>query len=336
MIDHTEAEDGRQREELIERYVLGQLSPPEQAAFERRLARDPTLREDLRRERAIAQGVRRAGREELKRRIAVAAGHSPRGLHRPGIPWGRITALAAMLLIVTGIALWQRWFMPLPAGEPPAADRAASLESRAETPPEAGTEREAPPTADRKSPGAETNEVDRAMALTDHPKPPAPAAVDRRTAEVGKVATQKPAADEGQAWTYSSEGVVLSDRHAGTERPGDAKRAQSAPRSETRAKPEGSGGAARQAEDGRIYGVVIGSTADLSAPQGAAAGSRDTVTFSVTVRGDSVTITLPADAIGVETDAPLEARVTRISPDSVLIEAVGVRIRGFLPLHRPR
>ncbi len=118
MNDHGESSRDREREELLERFVLGRMSPAERTAFEARLATDADLREALRQERDILEGVRLAGRQELKRRIAAATLMAP----RPGVPWGRIAALAAVIMIVTGIALWQRWFFPAPSVAPTATE----------------------------------------------------------------------------------------------------------------------------------------------------------------------------------------------------------------------
>jgi len=73
-------------------------------------------------------------------------------------------------------------------------------------------------------------------------------------------------------------------------------------------------------------------TGERPAATGASAvGISDTVRFTVRVRGDSVTIALPAGALGEGVRGHAEARVTRISSDSVFIDVGVVRIRGFLP-----
>jgi hypothetical protein len=90
--------------------------------------------------------------------------------------------------------------------------------------------------------------------------------------------------------------------------------------------------------DGLTYRVEIAPTPGTAGTSEGAvrgAGAPETVHFTVRVRGDSVTISLPPDRPGLNALAASEARVTRVSPDSVIIEVGDVRIRGYLPRESP-
>ena len=349
MNDRTESPQDRKLEEQLEQYVLGRLSPADRAAFEARLAEDPDLREALARERDINEGVRRMGREILKRRIAAASKSAP----RTAVPWVRIAALAAMILVVTGVALWQRWFFPGPAGErettePMAAERAPGTSTDA-----------APAVPERTSPEARSNEFDRTGSRDEKGPGTDLATTPPGPHEETKRASAQKAAGGAIERTYESGGFILRDDTTGLTRTRSAKDDlamrpdQRLTKSETRgveaearakAKERGQkyDGAPGTIEDGRpdglTYRVEIAPTPGTAGTsEGAAqgAGAPDTVHFTVRVKGDSVTISLPPDRPGLNARAASEARVTRVSPDSVIIEVGDVRIRGYLPRESP-
>jgi hypothetical protein len=289
------------------------------------------------------------GRVLLKRRIAAASKAAP----RTAVPWVRIAALAAMILVVTGVALWQRWFFPGPAGErettePMAAGRTPGTSTDA-----------APAVAERTSPEARLNEFDRTGSRDE--KGPA---ADLGTARPGpREETKRPGAQKAAGGaierTYESGGLVLREDTPGLMRPGGAKDDVAIRPDERLTKSETRGvegesrakaketrqkyvGAPETIDDGRAdgltYRVEITPTPGMAGTsEGTArgAGAPETVHFTVRVRGDSVTISLPPDRPGLNARAASEARVTRVSPDSVIIEVGDVRIRGYLPRESP-
>ncbi len=99
------------------------------------------------------------------------------------------------------------------------------------------------------------------------------------------------------------------------------------------AKKESPGEAEASEIDAHRYRVEITPDGRLTATAEFAAGAADTIRFAVRVRGDSVIIAVPAGVLGQGKDRLAGARVIRVSPDSVLIDAAGVRIRGYLPRH---
>jgi hypothetical protein len=321
MDDHSKPSDDRTREELLEQYVLGRLSPADRAAFEARLAMDPALNEALGQERAILEGVRRAGREDMKRRLAAATRWAP----RPGIPWGRIAALAAMIMIVTGIALWQRWFFPAPQGEPTAEKSTAAGQTPGE--PTAAL----PDIADRATTAPESNEVGASTSRDEKRAAPGlRAAAPRRAAEAKR--EMLPLAAAGALGrTYESSGIMLKDAALDRSR-------QSRMKVDAAARPDrrlGQTETMKKVEEEEIdshhYRVDILPASQAAGTAESVAGIPDTIRFTVRVRGDSVVISLPVGVPGTAKDGSTEARVTRLSADSVLIDAAGVRVRAYLP-----
>lgn len=324
MNDRTESPGDRAREEQLERYVLGRLSPDDRAAFEARLAADPDLRESLARERSIREGVRRVGREELKRRLAEATRTAP----RPGVPWGRVAALAAMILIVTGIALWQRWFLPAPSGDSTVAEPMAAGQSPGMT------TADGPATADLAAPPSKSTEPERDASRDQRSAGPGlGASVPQPAAEAKKPAPQPAAGNAGEL-TYESGGVMLPEEITGRARQHRMKGDAAARPDQRPAKTEARNDAGESRPDTRTYRVEIvpgGRNAATAESAAGGAAIADTIHFTVRVKGDSVTIALPASAVGLTGLRAAEYRVTRVSPDSVIIEAGGVRIRGFIP-----
>jgi hypothetical protein len=317
MNDQSDSSRDREREELLERFVLGRMSAAERTAFESRLATDADLRDALRRERDILEGVRLAGRQDLKRRIAAAAAMAA----RPGVPWGRIAALAAAIMIVTGVALWQRWFYPAPSVAPTAAEIPGKTA-------DAG-----PDIADRIPSAPRATEPDKAGARDEkRAAPGAGASVPQASREAKQVSPQAAAVGTFER-TYRSSGIVLSEGAPGGTRESRMKGDAAARPGQALAKKETPGEADAPEIDAHHYRVEsIPDSASL-AKADIAAGAADTIRFAVSVRGDSVIIAMPARILGQGRDRLAGARVIRVSPDSVLIDAAGVRIRGYLPLH---
>jgi hypothetical protein len=91
-------------EELLSRFVLGRISGARALGLEAHLASCERCRKAVEQERIVAAGVRRLGREELKRSIA-------RNVHRTPmtVPWPKILAAAAVVVIAGGVLLYDRW-----------------------------------------------------------------------------------------------------------------------------------------------------------------------------------------------------------------------------------
>jgi len=317
MNDQSELSRDREREELLERYVLGRMPPAERAAFESRLAADADLREALRQEREILEGARLAGRQDLKRRIAAATVMAP----LPAVPWGRIAALAAVIMIVTGIALWQRWFFPAPSAAPTATETPGEA-------PDAG-----PGVAGRIPPAARSNEPDEAGARDEKRGAPGAGASAPQASPLANQTTPGQAAGGDVERTYESGGVVLSEAASGRTRESRMKSDAAARPDQPLAKRELPGEAEASESDAHHYRVESTPDSTLTATAGFAAGPADTIRFTVRVRGDSVIIAVPARLLGQGKDRLAGSRVIRVSPDSVLIEAARVRVRGYLPRH---
>jgi hypothetical protein len=308
MNDHSEPSDDRIREELLEQYVLGRLSPAERTEFEARLATDPALREALRQERDIVQGVRLAGRDDLKRRLAAAARTAP----RRGVQWSRIAALAAMVLVVTGIALWQRWFFPAPSSEPKAAE---------------------PAITDRTPLAEQSNEIDKGTSRDEKRAAPGPEKSATQPPAEAETASPRLAAIGAVEQTYESAGIVVTDAESDRMRQNRMKGDAAARLDRGVAKPETPREGEKPWVDPHHYRVEIAPGRLTTASGESATGIPDTVRFTVWVRGDSAVIALAAGVLRPGKDSLTDARVTRVSPDSVIIDVAGVRIRGYLPRH---
>jgi hypothetical protein len=287
MNDSTDPGGDPELEDELERYVLGRMTPTERAVFEARREGDPALNEAVAREREILEGVRMLGRTEIKTMLASAAMRGP----RPPVGFWRITALAATVFIVTGIALWQGWFHPRgPAG----LQQAAAPHDRPR--------------------GEEVARSNKNLATNED-------VAETRDYTLGGLVIGRELADGS---------LMKSERGQD-----DASRTvprEFAARPENRMRQKDAKGGTVAASGGRKHLRVL--VADARWPAAAAesdAVASDTISFVARVRGDSVTIVLPAHLPGLGAAAAADARVTRLSKDSVLIEAGGYRIRGYLP-----
>lgn len=101
--------------ELLEQFVLRQLSDEERTGFERHLQECARCREAVERETALVVGIRAFGRDGLKARLRAklsddkkdASGSKP---DRAG--WYQVLAAAAVLALVVGLGVYNRWFVP--------------------------------------------------------------------------------------------------------------------------------------------------------------------------------------------------------------------------------
>jgi hypothetical protein len=102
MTDRHFSED----EELLGRFVLGRLGPEERLRYEDHLRTCEICRVAVMRERTIAAGAKRLGREELRERLRAATGRVPAA----GLPWQQIVGIAAVVVIVIGTGVLYRWW----------------------------------------------------------------------------------------------------------------------------------------------------------------------------------------------------------------------------------
>ena len=99
-------------QDLLERFVLGDLGKETQRQLDRHLADCVECREAVRREREIAAGIRRFGREQMKARLKKAVDASHREV-RHSLSWQKMASIAAVLVVVIGIGYYGRIFKVL-------------------------------------------------------------------------------------------------------------------------------------------------------------------------------------------------------------------------------
>jgi hypothetical protein len=91
--------------EELEGFVLGRLDQAAQARCEEHLRTCESCSQAVLVERIVAAGVKRAGRDQLKDRLRMLTGLPS----RRGIPWPRVISIAAVILIIVGFGVSQRW-----------------------------------------------------------------------------------------------------------------------------------------------------------------------------------------------------------------------------------
>jgi hypothetical protein len=92
--------------EALEEFVLGRLDQASQQRCEDHLRTCEPCRRAVQVERVIAAGIKRAGRDRIKERLGKLSGIPP----GRGVPWPHVISAAAVLLIIVGIGVTQRWF----------------------------------------------------------------------------------------------------------------------------------------------------------------------------------------------------------------------------------
>ncbi|MDP2885746.1 MAG: hypothetical protein Q8P51_12085 [Ignavibacteria bacterium] len=113
-------------EDLVERYVMGRLPSTEVSDLEKHLGECTRCREVVDAERQIVDGVRLAGRDALKRRLAQRV-HNGRS---SGVNWYRIAGVAAAIVFLVTIGIYNKWFL---GGEPQKSEYRAGTDSAAPT-----------------------------------------------------------------------------------------------------------------------------------------------------------------------------------------------------------
>lgn len=101
--------------ELIEKFVLHQLNPEERNELEDHLRICEVCKRALRSEQVLLAGIRRSGRERFR---ATLAKKLPRATPA-AIPWPHILSAAAIIILLTGIGIYNRWFQAVQPIEVP-------------------------------------------------------------------------------------------------------------------------------------------------------------------------------------------------------------------------
>lgn len=99
-------------DDLLARYVLGQVTPEEKGRLEAELEQNEAARERVRTEMSIAAGIRRHGRDLLKAQLRTKL---RRSRATQFMSFQYIGLAAAVLLIAIGIGAYQIWFSELKA-----------------------------------------------------------------------------------------------------------------------------------------------------------------------------------------------------------------------------
>jgi len=190
---------------VVERFVLGQLPEPERIEVERLLEEDSRWREAVEREQRLAAGVRRLGRdrlrERLKRRLLESAARA--------IPWPRVLAAAASVIIIVGILVVNQWMRLSRESVNGIEDSVSDL--TVETPQEPPLEVSKDPSLAARAKGPSPAEVDEGsiasdLKRADHPPPRPPRlAGTTETAELEEKleASAKFASKADGAWTQA-------------------------------------------------------------------------------------------------------------------------------------
>lgn len=95
--------------ELIERFVLNELNPEERNELEDHLRICEVCKKAVRREQLLVAGIRRSGREAFKARLKQKVGTLP----ETRTPWVHIISAAALVVIITSVGIYNRWFQSL-------------------------------------------------------------------------------------------------------------------------------------------------------------------------------------------------------------------------------
>lgn len=102
--------------ELVERFVAGEVADDERRALESHLETCAECRTVVQHERAVRAGVRQFARMEMKDRLRNRLGLTKAG----SVPWPHVVSAAAVILVVVGLGLYNRWWIePEPVVEEP-------------------------------------------------------------------------------------------------------------------------------------------------------------------------------------------------------------------------
>jgi hypothetical protein len=107
-------------EELLERFVLNRLEADERKKLEAHLRECPQCRQTAQAEQQVVAGIRWAGRDALKARLKERVDVQP--LRR--VNWYQVAGVAATIVVVVTIGLYNHWFFSRETKEIPVTEQA--------------------------------------------------------------------------------------------------------------------------------------------------------------------------------------------------------------------
>jgi hypothetical protein len=108
-------------EHLLAQYVLGRLDAQQAVELAKHLRECPQCRDAVAAEEQLAAGVRRAGRDTLKQRLAQRLGQK-----RSATNWYRVAGIAAAFIVLLTVGIYNKWFF---SGETRLADSGLKSDS---------------------------------------------------------------------------------------------------------------------------------------------------------------------------------------------------------------
>jgi hypothetical protein len=126
-----------ENEEVLEQFVLGRLDPTELAQLEKHLQDCGPCRMLVANERELIAGIRLAGRESMKLRLA----HRITQRQSPRASWYRVAGVAAGIVLLVTVGVYYRWFAGTET-QVQKQDRADRTEKRLQPAPVASPERQ--------------------------------------------------------------------------------------------------------------------------------------------------------------------------------------------------
>ena len=108
-------------EHLLAHYVLGRVDPAQRSGLEQHLRDCPECRGAVEAEQQLAAGVRRAGRDGMKRRLVQHLNQK-----RIETNWFKIAGVAAALVLLLTVGIYNKWFF---SNETRLADSRAKTDS---------------------------------------------------------------------------------------------------------------------------------------------------------------------------------------------------------------
>ena len=105
-------------DELVSRFVLRRLSPPEEKQLSSHLATCEKCRRAVNKEARFVAGVKQVGRAEMKGRVRSrlelieheSAVPGPSKMSRDRMPWTTIAGVAAAIAIIVSVGVYNDWF----------------------------------------------------------------------------------------------------------------------------------------------------------------------------------------------------------------------------------